>query len=76
MNLYLFDNTNVSSTQFLDGIGIAESDHHYTSLAQSIAISHRIARATVRRPSGEIEDWWNIGSEYPVYKELMYTNVI
>lgn len=76
MNLYLFDNTNVSSAEFLYEIGVDGDHHHYTSLAQSIAISHRIARATVRRPSGDIEDWWTIGNEYPVYKELMYTNVI
>lgn len=76
MNLYLFDNTNVSSAQFLRGIGVWEVSHHYTPLAQSIAISNSGTRATVRRPSGSIEDWWNIGDEYPVYKELMYTNVI
>lgn len=76
MNLYLFDNTNVSSIQFLDGIGVGTGNPSYTSLAQSIAISHLTARAIVRRPSGEIEDWWYIGNEYPVYKELMYTNVI
>ena len=76
MDLYLFDNTNVSSAQFLQGIGIDEDSRHYTPLAQSIAISRRPARATVRRPSGDIENWWNIGNEYPVYKELMYTNVI
>lgn len=75
MNLYLFDNTNVSSTQFLQRIGVGEESHHYTSLAQSIAISKSRTRATVRRPSGNIEDWWNIGSK-SVYKELMYTNVI